>query len=178
MFSFFKKNWGIMVRLLLNQIAFSLFSIMMITFRVLANHPAVDFIVGMFCVIFYLFVQYVTIWTEAGKDRVRVDAGHDTRVSYKGLWIALGANIPNVILVILSTVGRLTGNGYLQVCTVIYTVIQQMYSGLITLFSPNNPIGHILIILPAIVVITIGYEFGYRNFRIGSLFGIKEKKRK
>ena len=175
--TFLKENSYMMVRLFLNQIAMSLFSIMMVTFRVLANSPFVDFIVGLFCVIFYLFVQYVTIWQEGAKDRVKVDTGREERQPRKGLRIALGANSVNILLVILSTVGRLTGNGYLCVATPIIALTHAMYSSFITMYSPNNPIGHVLILFPAILIIYAGYELGYRNIRIGKYFGIKERKK-
>jgi hypothetical protein len=48
-----------------------------------------------------------------------------------------------------------------------------MYAGIVSYFSPNNPLIHLLYIAPAILVSAFGYLLGLKNMRLLSVFELK-----
>ena len=48
-----------------------------------------------------------------------------------------------------------------------------MYIGIVQTYSPNNPIIHLLHVIPALFVTTLGYFLGLKNVRIMSVFELK-----
>ena len=73
MWKLFRANSYTVVRLLINQIALSLFSLMMVSVYTIFEHWSVQLIVGIFCAGFYLYLQYTVLWADGAKDRVRYD---------------------------------------------------------------------------------------------------------
>ena len=128
------------------------------------------------------------MWEDGAKERIRIDGGRAAYKPLNGLFMSLMANIPNIILAVLINVGFFLGReggafefvwaGSLYYVTKAIAIVwQSMYSGLISLYSPNNPIAFFIIILPALAVSFGGYFFGLNNFRLtGAIRSAGKKK--
>ncbi len=168
-------------KLMLNQFGGAMLGIMLSSATMQSD--MLNFLTSILAIIFYLFLQYTAIWEIGAKDQIRVNGGRAAENKWQGLRIALLANGLNILLgflaVVLTTVGVLTqwkwaGEGAL-ISTVIARFWQGMYNGVINFIVPTNLKGvqtilsslmYLAIILPSLVVNTIGYRMGYFNRRI------------
>lgn len=177
MLHFFKENSYHIVKCLLNQIAMTMFGLM-VAFATLQNETLL-LLGSLVAVGLYLVITYYMFWDMGGTDRIREDGGRRTKTPLRGFAVAMIANIPNLILAILllatSAAGKTSeaAGGVFAVCNLLARGFEAMYLGLIVLYSPYNPIAFLLIVFPVPFVAWFGYFLGHRNFRIGSLFGIK-----
>ncbi len=174
---FFKNNSYNIVKCLLNQIAITMFGLM-IAFATAQSNTMV-LIGSLFSVAFYLFLTYYMFWEIGGRDRIAEDSGRRTKTPLRGLLISGTATLPMligaiVLLIVYPYTGTYeqAGNLYVVVNT-LTRVLHAMYLGLAQLYSPNNPIVWLLVCLPAPITAQIGYMLGNRNFRILGLIGIK-----
>ena len=168
-------------KLMLNQFGGAMLGIMLSSATMQSD--MLNFLTSILAIIFYLFLQYTAIWEIGAKDQIRVNGGRAAENKWQGLRIALLANGLNILLgflaVVLTTVGVLTqwkwaGEGAL-ISTVTARFWQGMYNGVINFIIPANLKGvqtilssliYFAIILPSLVVNTIGYRMGYLNRRI------------
>ena len=171
MWKLFRDNSYTVVRLLLNQIALSLFSLMLVSVYATFDFRSVQAIVGVFGAGLYLYLQYTVMWSDGAKDRVRVSVDHAKYIPGKGVYLALFANSINLLLAVLATLSDFFGAavpffGNLQFAKVVLNLVQTMYLPLVTLFVPASRIPFYLYLLspvPAIAVCGIAFENGYRN---------------
>lgn len=183
MLKFLKDNSYSAVKMLVNQIAMAMFG-MMVSFAVATMDDWIWLAGTAVGVLLYLFLAYNMFWEMGAKDRIRVDSGREKAMPLKGLYIDLMANIPIILVCILMLVGYYLGSQYIWagnlhvVTSLIARFLQAMYLGLIQLYSPVNPWGIVLTILPVLAVSCAAYLLGFRNFRILSLFGIDPNKKK
>ena len=174
---FWKANSYNIIKCLLNQIAITMFGLM-IAFATMQNETLL--LVGsLFSIGFYLFLTYYMFWEIGGKDRIQEDAGRRKKTPIRGLLVSLISYIPMIIMAIIllsvhpfTQTSEAAGNTFMVV-NMLTRFLHAMYLGLITLYSPNNQIAWLLVCLPAPVVAQVGYMLGNRNFRILGLFGIK-----
>lgn len=174
---FWKSNSYNIVKCFLNQIAITMFGLM-IAFATMQNETFL--LVGsLFSIGFYLFLTYYMFWEIGGKDRIQEDSGRRQKTPLRGLIVSLIAYIPMILMAILLLVTypygetmESAGNLYM-VINMLTRFLHAMYLGLATLYSPENPIVWLLVCLPMPVVAQFGYMLGNRNFRILGLFGIK-----
>lgn len=174
---FFKENSYNFVKCILNQVAMTMFGLML-AFATIQNETYL-LISSLFSIAFYLFLTYIMFWEIGGKDRIREDNGRKKKTPMHGFLICLVANIPNLIMGIIicltknaAAANEAAGNIYFVV-NMLARGLEAMYLGLITLYSPNNPIAFLLICLPAPIMAEIAYLLGNHNFRIAGIFGIK-----
>jgi len=183
---FFSENGKIIVKLMLNQFGAAVMGLM-ITLAA-ANSDKLMLFASIFASIFYVALLYSVIWEKGGQDRIKVDGGRAAYKPFKGLLMALIANIPNLVLAILIAVGRFFGStdgafGYewagniYAVSNAIGRMWNAMNLGLIQTYMPVNPLAHFLDILPALFVCGFGYFLGLRNFRILGIFEVKKPKK-
>ena len=116
------------------------------------------------------------MWDLGAREKIRVDSHRAAYMPVKGLYFGLAANIPNIILGLLSFVfGLMTPLTWAQniaaVAKGIAIVWESMYLGLITTLIPTCPFAYLLTPIPQIAMIFIAYYFGLRNITI-----IKSKK--
>lgn len=181
---YLKDNSRIITRLLLNQFGAAFMGFLITTSA--ARTPWLMVFASCFSVLFYLFLLYNVIWERGGQDRIRVDGG---RASYKpltGLWVSLIANIPSIILGILVLVGYIFGdkgvfgygwaNGLHNGAKTASLVWNAMYIGLIHAYAPFNPLAHILHVVPALVVTSLGYYLGVSNKRLLGFIDLNKPK--
>ena len=182
---FWSENSKIIGKLILNQFGATFLGIMVITAAYAAESQRAWLMLfaSCFASVFYLFLLYNVIWEKGGQDRIRIDGGRAQKKPLKGLYISLAANIPNFIfaaLVLISDPFKSTMEwaGTMNVVGRSLCLLWEgMYAGLVSYFSPNNPIIHLLYIFPAIIVTTFGYLLGMSNRRILSVFELKQPKK-
>lgn len=182
---FWSENSKIIGKLILNQFGATFLGIMVITAAYAAESQRAWLMLfaSCFASIFYLFLLYNVIWEKGGQDRIKIDGGRAQKKPLKGLYISLVANIPNFIfaaLVLISDPFKSTAEwaGTMNVFGRSLCLLWEgMYAGLVSYFSPNNPIIHLLYIFPAIIVTACGYLLGLSNRRILSVFELKQPKK-
>ena len=183
---FFKENIGVIVKLMINQIAMMIFGFTITSAIEVISKGAGLLGAAIFAVVFYLTLIYNVVWEVGAKDKIRIDSGREKFSKLKGFWISFVANIPNLIIAILILIGFIFGRaegafGYEwasslhSVAGFAAIILEGMYLGFILLIMPGNPAMYFIIIIPALVVCTAAYIFGAKNIRIGRLFGIKNK---
>ena len=179
---FWTENKKIIGKIILNQFGATFLGLMVILAASAANTQR-DWLMlfaSCFASLFYLFLLYNVIWERGGQDRIKIDGGRAHRKPLTGLWIAIAANIPNLILAALVIISNPFKNSFEWAGTMnvisrsLCLLWEGMYAGFVSYFSPHNPIIHLLYIFPAIFVLTFGYMIGLSNRRILSFFELKK----
>lgn len=128
-------------------------------------------------------------------EKVRIDGKRLKYRPMKGLLISLCANIGNLILGILITIGYYSASSYTlnQVGAIfpsspqsavnlfgtaktIATLFEGMYSGIISCWFLNSPWVYIVITFPAMLTCMIAYIMGVKGIHFTKLIGPDEKK--
>lgn len=170
--NFWSENCYNVVKLFLNQIALSMLGFVM-AMATQNAHIVLRVLVGVFCIVFYLWILYVMMYEMGQKDGIKIQSGRLHYAKYKGFWIAFLANIPNIIIGILNFIG---GLGYeiigvtvkswaaelYFVANAIGKVIQAVYLPLISAIL-NNEYWTLLVtpVFP-IVVCMVAYRLGVK----------------
>ena len=187
MIKYIKANSKIITKLILNQVGAAILGITLTSAAAQSN--TLFWGLSVVATLFYMILLYNAIWEEGGKERIKIDGGRAEMKPLRGLWVSLIANIPNFVLFFLIFIGRTFGTksgfGYAWAGTCysighgIAIFYEGMYAGLVSTFSPFNPFGYLLIILPAVFVCTVGYIICVNNISIlGILTGKNRKKGK
>jgi len=184
----FHKYSYSMIKMLLTQIVISIFGLMLSMATVNAS-SGVAIAVSIFAILFYLFLIYTLVWEIGAKDKISVDVGKKTYKPFTGLWMALVANVPNIVLAIILAIGKMfisnvegkEFNG-LGIVSVIANVLQGMYFGAISAIKipSGQPLSdlwwtYFLIVIPALVTSFLAYYLGHRNFRFFGSLANKKK---
>lgn len=103
---YLKNNFHDVLRLYINQIGITIFSLML---YVACGFTEDDGLfsrlrtaVSVFSVLFYFVLLYFVTWEEGAKDKIRIDSGRIEPRPYRGFLNGLLANIPNVILSVVT----------------------------------------------------------------------------
>ena len=168
------------VRMMLNQVAISMFgfALAMSSLKTESNTLLLWSSIG--SIIFYLALTYGTAWKVGASDKLSIEYGKITYNPIKGLMVSLLANALNLLMALLITVGSLAGVGGLEsVGRLFGLLIQGMYLGVLA-------VGHIgevalndmwwsyfLITVPAMLVSLVAYIAGAKDFHITNM-GIPE----
>ena len=178
---FFADHSYDMVKMLLNQIAISIFGFSFVLAAGMANSPTLRNVTGAFSVLFYLFLIYITAWDIGYKDKASVDLGKKKYTPWKGVLISLCANVFNFIFAIGITVTNLTGAlaTFGTVCQFCAGVLEGMYAGLLVNQVGGVPLNtcwfmYFLIILPAVLVSGAAYLFGLKDVKYTSFFNRRQ----
>ncbi len=189
---FFKDNSYDIVKLYVNNIGISIFALMLyFAAGDIAKESASVFnlVISVFSILFLMALVYCAGWDFGAKDKLHIDAKKIEFDKYKGLKLALLANIPNFVLSFFSVAFLLlfilsNVEGF-KVTSAIFDAIMRLsmshYIGLVQaisdLFSLGLEWSYVLegtffILLPALVVLAtvLGYHLGIHNKRIFALF--------
>ncbi|MBQ5725202.1 MAG: hypothetical protein IIV80_03505, partial [Clostridia bacterium] len=112
--AFFERYSYDCVRMLLNQVAISVFGFAMAVTSIQAKSDTLLLVTGIAAVIFYLSLTYGTAWKVGSGDKLSVEYGKRPYRPLTGLLVSLVANSINLILGILITIGALAGIGGLE----------------------------------------------------------------
>ncbi len=168
-----------MVKMLLNQIAISIFGFSLALAAGKADNDTLRTFSSVFSILFYLFLLYTTAWDIGYRDKVSVDIGKKKYTPFKGVLISLCANSINLILALLIALASVPGFSALVgvggVCQAISVLIEGMYSGILAI-----PVGgvalnnywfmYFLITIPAMIVSGISYVLGVKDVKFTSFF--------
>lgn len=182
MLNFIRDHSRILSKLLFYQFGAAFFSGMMIL-AVPDDSVTLGLVVGIFCVLFLVFLNHVVLWEEGATCRLRVDAGRDTYNPLKGLYIMLLVNTPNYLLAVLYILGSKVGpfawdSVILKVATAIMMFWEAMYVRVVQAIG-DNPFLWLAAPLPAILLGFISYWLGLSNCRAFGVFsGPKVEKTK
>ena len=195
---FFKENSYDIVRLLINQIGITIFSLVLYTALQFDLDPAttltIKICLSVFATLFYLTLLYTAAWEFGAKDKLRIDSGKYKKQPAKGALMSVCANLPNFILAIGALVCFLVyflaaadaAYSFFAILNTLMRFISAMYIGIIQgifSFLPDNSsttwicetVAFAVSPLFAVGVTHLGYSFGLREFRITSLFKSSQK---
>lgn len=193
---FFKENSYDIVRLFVNQVGITIFSLVLYSAASITNteHTAGIYLaVSIFSTLFLMFLLYSVSWEYGSKDRVRVDSGKLSPCPAKGLKLALFANSLNFLLafvmLIFSIVHTFKSTYFVDQTIVILNIIlkfiEAMYIGIVNSFmnveSVNYhlyfSIGYCIVPFLAVAISAVGYRFGYGNIKLTQFFNDKKPKK-
>lgn len=178
---FFADHSYDMVKMLLNQIAISIFGFSLVLAAGMANSSALRNATSAFSILFYLFLLYITAWDIGYRDKISIDLGKKAYRPWKGALISLCANVPNFIFAIGITITNLTGalGTFGAICQFCAGVLEGMYAGLLVNTVGGAPLNthwfmYFLITLPAILVSGGAYVFGLKDVKHTSFFNRRQ----
>ena len=176
MWDFIKRHSYDAVKMLVTQIAISVFGLVLALACSMAGNDQLRTICSVGAVLFYLFLIYTTVWDMGAKDSIAVEYGRQPYQPLKGLYISLIANSLNWLLALgillgfvfsgLAFFSKLGGG-----CATAAILAQGMFSGLLAIHIGDTPLNampfvYFLTPLPALGVAWIGYLAGLKNVKI------------
>lgn len=188
---FLKDNSYHSVRMLINQIVMTMFSLMLIFAvttwgdRADAGTALNDGLlagVSVFSILFYLYLLYYMCYEMGQKDGIRIEGGRMHPIPWKGFMLSLIANIPNLLMGLLELIGKIAIKGsslfadvsmleaptpewavnLFSVCHSLARFGQGMYIGIGSVWFRNIGFYDLLIPVPAILVCTFSYMLGVK----------------
>ncbi len=175
-----KHSFG-MVKLFVTQCVIGLFGNILALFSASVQSTPVTVAVGIFSMLFYFFLIYITVWEFGSKDIPAIEAGRMKRSDLTGLYIALGANIPNFALALIHAVCLPFANsnelisGICGIARVATLFIHGMYTALMSVIKIGDAAintqwwAYFVIIIPSIIVSTLAYSAGSRDIHFTKL---------
>jgi hypothetical protein len=171
--AFFERYSYESVRLALNQVAISMFGFALAMTAGKAESDALLLWSSIGSIVFYLALTYGSAHKTGSADRLSIQYGKIPFRPYLGLILSLIANSVNLLLAILITVGQLGDLGELEsISRLIALLIQGMYQGVLATVSVGGVTlnglwwSYFVITLPAMLVATLGYIAGAKDFHI------------
>jgi len=171
------------VRMFVDQFAIALFGVSL----VIAVSGLEDekynwliYAVSVFSVLFYMVLIYSIPWNHGAKDRISVDYKKKDKNLLLGLYMGLTANIPNMLIAVLTAIFTFAGSESAAAGTrAIGVAIQGMYLGILQLKIGDTPLNAcwwmlFVVMLPSILLSTLAYIIGFHNIRV---FKFKEKRK-
>ena len=180
--AFLKDRSYDMVKMFLNQFATAIFGLSLAFAAGLAKRPVLRNVTSAFSILFYMFLLYTMTWEIGFKDKISVYLGKKPKKPLTGLWISLGANVPNLLFAVMISLGMLFGNasffgtlGTVGGGAAIF--LEGMYTGLLANSFLGNPLNsywwvYFLITIPAMITSGVAYYLGLRDIKFTSLFDV------
>ena len=183
---FIKENSYDIVKLIVNQIGITIFSLVLLFTAQGANLPAIfKPLFSVFSTLFYFALLYTVSWEFGAKDKIRIDSGRYNASKGKGLLLGLVANAFNILLGIISVVSMIihmmTNAQWLAdmfgVANLIMRFLLAMYVGIIQSLTSAlagnvdflvESILYLVFPLVAAGVVGFGYFMGAKDLRIFS----------
>lgn len=126
--AFFSEKGNLMTKYIVNQIAMSVFGVMIATTSMaLGDAWLLPF--GLFALLFYYFILIAFIREDGLKDALKIDGGRMKKDSFLGLKYCAVAAIPGLVLAILNTVFQSFGaqTGVIASITGVFNVITRIF---------------------------------------------------
>lgn len=165
------NNTPILVRLLLNQFAMSLFGIML-TFSTIMASDTFGAVASCVAMLLYFYLTYNVMWDKGAREVLTAEHTKNGN-PFKGfLYLALSM-IPTIILTVIFSVITVEMTNYSAFANSLYAfaklvlmfAFQGMYHGLANIFGYHF-IFYIICLFPSIVIGGAAYMMGYKNIRI------------
>ena len=182
MLCFLKENIDNIVKLAVNQIAMTIFGLLLSAATV--TNPTLLLATGILSVLFYCYLLYTSAWDIGARDKIKVDGGRMASIPLKGIYLALAANTLNILLALLAIIGYYLGSllslewaaGMMAVCYNIWWLLNGMFNAVLR-FAELGALKFWLMlvaVLPALISCGLAYFAGLKNFR---LFGVNQVKK-
>lgn len=169
-----------MVKLFVTQCVISLFGNVLALAGIGVQSKGLIIATGIFSIIFYLFLVYMSAWEVGSLDKPAIDGGRQKFRLTTGLYIGLGANIPNFLFAIVhlallpfSTTVEGAISTISGLSRIIYMFINGMYTGLMSegLFAEGFALHdywfmYFVITIPSIVTVMLAYMAGVKDFHL------------
>lgn len=193
---FFKKYSYSMMKMFLNQFAIAIFGLVLALATGMAENATLQVVSSVGSVVFYMFLLYAMTFEIGLADKTSVDYGRIPARPLTGLYISLCANVPNILLAILITIGALSPNQVLSNigggAVTAAVLLEGMYTGILAIDVGGAPLNtqiwpFFAIIVPALLISTLAYYFGLRGWHVTNILipknaeeieQAREKKRK
>ncbi len=202
----FRENSYDIVRLYINQIGITIFSMFLYTAVGMVDDEdgalflGLRIAVSIFSILFYLVLVYNVVWEIGAKDKLRIDSGKCEPTPHKGAVMALFANIPNFVLATLAVLSvalhMISGAEWLySAFAIVFLILRfhtSMYMGVIQGVTPAAPSADpnaiqladcliesaLFLVLPllAVAFTHFAYRLGVKEKRIFSIFSSKSSK--
>ena len=178
---FIKENSYNMVKIFLTQIVMSFFGTML-SIATLRNQSLLLWS-SILSIAIELCVIYTIGWDIGARDKIKIDGGRMRPFPAKGVLIALGGNVPNLILALLMGLGVLIDTAGSQVMSLVCNAIARLINGaflgtiktledlLIVDMPTGGTMSHIwwwfiVMIIPSLIVVGFAYLLGSHARRI------------
>lgn len=191
---FLKQNSYDIVKLYINQIGITIFSLIMYTAGGMIKEGggislSLQVGISVFSTLFYFVLIYTAAWDWGAKDKIRIEGGRINRDSFKGLKMSAMANSINAILTLVMIIFGAFASGFAtsaySVASMFSFLTMSMYHGItrgvLSLFTndlsvayrPLLGLGYLLLAIVSILVTHMGYRFGLKEKKI---FSFKKNK--
>ncbi len=172
---FMQKHSYSAVRLFVNQIAISIFGLVLAIACGKVENDTLKVCASVGAILFYLFLLYAAMWEAGSKDKLSCSK----TIPLTGLYIGLVANSLNILLAIIITVSSFASEGGTlhavgAISSVIALFIEGMYTGLLSVDLNGIPLNdywlsYFIIVIPAIAVSAVAYWFGVKEYHFSKL---------
>lgn len=171
MIDFIKENTSNAVKLFVNQIAMTIFGLLLSAAAFRNN--TINIVVGILSIIFYYYLLYTAAWDIGARDKIKVDGGRMKYEPYKGVYVSLLANSVNIILTVVIIafyyIGTLGNIDFAKsVFAIAFMLLNGMFVSVLSLVKaePANIFLQAATIIPTVAVSALAYFAGLKNFRI------------
>ncbi len=179
MFGFIKNNSYLIFRQIAIQIGMTMFGLVLSMAVSGTPGSALMLVIGIFAVVFYLYLLADAAFSVGYKEHVKIEAGRAPYSPFKGLLVSLCANFLNIALALGLWVGFIvnaatgTSQTWVSILKYIALGIQGMYAGIVgyvnTYISDASIVSTIMytaIVIPSLLVSTVAYRCGEKNIHI------------
>ena len=181
-----KNNVSTIVKLVINHLVCGIYSLMLLLIFYSFADGRLLYVGSIISAVFYLCLIYSFMWTAGAKDANSFYSSNIKKTD--GLLLITLATLPSIVTNVLATVLHFFKSDvefaektadliYPVLYYINYLFMQCMYSGLFVTLNGSaaniHPVWFLLSIIPALLVGTIAYTFGFKSFRLRTLFGIK-----
>ncbi|MBE6649854.1 MAG: hypothetical protein E7613_00940 [Ruminococcaceae bacterium] len=186
-----RSNASYVVKLLINHFVSGLYSLILFAVFSMAFGGEYQFVGSLIAISFYLFMIYSFMWEAGSKRAVGLDS--DKMKKTDGILVMIVGSLPYYLTTVFCAIlSFFTTNAEFAERAVdrIYDILfyvnvffsQSMYSGLFaSIFGgiPSvSPFLYLASLIPGLVVGSLAYIFGSKNFRLRTVFGIKYNEEK
>lgn len=181
-----KHNGANIFKLILNHVVSSVYSLVLLLIFYKFSDGKFLYVGSFISILFYLGLIYSLMWHAGAKDKNSFY--HEEIKSFDGFILIALANVPAIITNVVSCIASIFSRDvefaertvdliYPIFYYINYLFTQCMFSGLfITLngdASTISPWWFLSSIIPALIVGGVAYNFGFKSYRLRTLFGIK-----
>ena len=172
---FFRKHSYDMMKMFLNQFAVAIFGLVLALATGMAKNDTLQIVSSVGSILFYMFLLYAMTFEIGSKDKTSVEYGRIKARPLTGLYISLCANSINFLLAVLITLGYVSSSQFLSNvgggAAVAALLLEGMYTGVLAMNVGGIPLNAMVwpffaIIVPALLISTIGYYFGMKGWHL------------
>lgn len=196
---FFKENSYDIVKLFINQMGITIFSLVLYTAVGFIENDSLNLklkvVLSVFATLFYFALLYTACWDFGAKDKIRIDGGKYSASIFKGMLMSLVSSIPTLVIAaacFISMLAHVTSGSeaaysVFAILNLLLRFGSSMFLGVLQgVFSWLSydadlkflweSFGYFVMPIFTALVCHVGYLLGRREFKILSVFSGKTKK--